>query len=279
MDSIRFSREPTQYPKAARMEVAEDVASLSDESAAAPTSAVSARSSAANGAGSEAAAAEYSPSLWLGLTNSARSQATAPYIPLSASECSLHQQTSEITPEVMPAGLEQSEPCWLANPDQPTATQEPARVSASRRREAQICSRGASAPRWQPGVSQGPSSGCVTEVICSEGAAGLEGSDQTEARVERRDSDWAAAARSIPASEDHAQRGAPIDAAGSGSASEIDPALALQAQDQADALGPGSQVADPASVESVIEECWLALRRIAARWLNAINGYMMETYP
>ena len=224
-------------------------------------------------------AAEHWPLLWLGLSYSTRSTAQVKHIPTPDTGGWLNQRTGEITPDPMPARIEDGEPWWLDSPDQPTPTEESDPVSVAQRPETQACSRDDSARRRHSGASEDPSPGCAAEVIPSEGAAGLEGSDQQEASPERGGTDGSAEARNAAVSEDHSRRAAaPTQSAGSGSASEIDP-RARQARDRAGAVGRRIEAGDSVTLESLIEECWLALRTFAARWLNAMNAGMVETHP
>ncbi len=229
--------------------------------------------------GATSVAAERWPLLWLGLPDSTRSTAQVEHIPTPDTGDWLNQRTGEVTPDLMPAWIEDGEPWWLDNPDQPTPTEESDRVSSAQRPGTQACSRSNSARRRRSGASEDPSPGCVAEVIPSEGAARLDGSDQRESFPERGGTDGSAEARNVSVSEDHAQRAAaPSHRAGSGSASEIDP-RARQARDRAGAVGRRIEAGDSVTLKSLIEECWLALRTFAARWLNAMNAGMAETHP
>ena len=277
LDSVRYSREATKGPLAARAEVAADVALLTDPAstttmagASRPGPAIpapAARRPAPATVSRGSAAAEPSPSRSSVLPYSTPSGLPSQYIRGPDSGSWLNQQTSELTRDFAPAGIEDREPWWLDGSDQPIAEgSDPA--SASQPPGEQAWPDRGGLERRRSAAPEDPSPACATEAIADVGVAGFEASDPGESATDQRSSDWA----------DQARRAAPGDRAGSGSAPEIDPRT-LRARYRTGALGHENDAVDPASFERLIDEQWLALRVLWTRWLRAMDAFMMEIRP
>ena len=134
-------------------------------------------------------------------------------------------------------------------------------------------------PLISPSGSESPLDQQTGEITSEVRPAGLADGEQTEAHLERGETDWTAQARSVAVARNPNPQMSPDDTTGTGSASETGPALALLVRDAADAVEHGRPVGDTSSLGSRIEAWWRAVRAIAEHWWRAIEAFMMETHP